>query len=110
MRPLKGVYPDALHRADHQALIDAINRLEAIASSLFTVVYFTVATAGTEVAVSHDLGAVPASFVQVRNLERMTDKKPTGTGTVAAGTTGWSSTVVYLKADAAGTYAAIIRM
>lgn len=108
MRPIRAVYPDKLHELDHQAAIDAINRLETIANCLFDLVYFTVTVAGTEVAVPHTLGFVPASFVQV-SVERRLNGVPTGTGVVAAGTTAWTTTTAYLTASVAGYYAAIIR-
>jgi len=108
MRPIRAVYNDEMHELDHREAVNAITRLELIANSLFDVVYFTVAVAGTEVAVPHALGAVPASFVQV-TLQHPIRGKPTGTGAVANGTTAWSATNVYLTASVAGTYAAIIR-
>lgn len=64
---------------------------------------FTIAVAGTEVSVPHDMELIPAGAVPV------VTEQPTGTGVVYPGTTAWTSTNVYLTATVAGDYVVVLR-
>lgn len=64
---------------------------------------FTVATAGVEVAVSHEFETIPDSVLQIVR------QSATGQGVVIPGTTAWTTTAVYLTATVAGDYAILLR-
>ena len=81
--------------ADIQALFDNVNSLEYIE--------FTVAVAGTEVAVSHNLEHTPRYFTHAGS------QIANGTGVVYSGASAWTNKLAYLTATTAGTHAVILR-
>lgn len=66
-------------------------------------VSFTVAIAGTEVKVAHQLGKIPSFAVQLIT-EDSTDH-----GVVYPGATAWTNTHIYITASVAGDYSIMLR-
>jgi len=64
---------------------------------------FTVAVAGTEVAVEHGLDYVPTGAIPIFTEDT------TGQGVIYPGTTAWTTKYVYLTATATGVYHVRIR-
>jgi hypothetical protein len=66
-------------------------------------ILFTVAVAGTEVAVPHTVDRAPSSVAQVVTTST------TGQGVVYPGTTAWTNRLAYLTATEPGVYAIRVR-
>lgn len=88
--------PDALN-VNVNAIIDFLN-------SFSDIIDFTVVTAGTDVAVSHDLEHIPTSAIAV-----MKEGDTVSFANVYPGTTAWTKSVVYLSASLPGVYHVILR-
>jgi len=80
---------------DIQSLFDDVNSNEYIE--------FTVAVAGTEVTVPHNLEHIPRYFKMAGS------EIANGQGVVYSGSTAWNAVNIYLTATIAGTYAVILR-
>lgn len=81
----------------------ALNLVTAV-DSFTAALDFTVATAGVEVAIAHNLGVIPTEIVPVVKSGNASFAN------VYPGTTPWSETHVYLTASLAGDYSVMVRM
>lgn len=89
-------YPGAKEK-NIDALIDFIN-------SFSDVIEFEVVTAGTEVAISHGLEAIPRDVFPV-----VKENSTVSFANVYAGSTAWTTSKVYLTASLPGKYYVILR-